>query len=59
MGLGFSNRNLRKDFHVRHEVDASLTTLILKACSLMIKIDELITILQTYKPHIVAITVTW
>ncbi len=31
----------------------------LDACSLMNKIDELITVVQTYKPHIVAITETW
>ncbi len=31
----------------------------LNACSLINKIDELITIVQTYKPHIVAITETW
>ncbi len=33
MGLGFSNRNLKKDVHVRSEVDASLTILMLNACS--------------------------
>ncbi len=59
MGLGLANRNLRKDVHVRSEVDASLTTLMSNACSLMNKIHELITIVQTYKPHIVAITETW
>ncbi len=59
MGLGFANRNIRKDVHVRREVDASLTILMLNACSLMNKIDKLITIVQTYKPHIVAITDTW
>ncbi len=58
MRLGLANRNLRKDVHVRSEVDASLTILMLNACSLMNKIDELITIVLTYKPHIVAITET-
>ncbi len=56
MGLGFANRNLRKDVHVRSEVDANWTILMLNASSLMNKIDELITIVQTY---IVAITETW
>ncbi len=56
MGLGFFNRNPRKDFHVRSEVDTSLTTLLLNACSLMNKIYELITIVQPYKPLIVTIT---
>ncbi len=59
MGLVFANRKLRKDVHVRNEVDASLTILILTACSLMNKVDELITIVQIYKPRIVAITETW
>ncbi len=59
MGLGFANRNLRKDVHVKSEVDASLMILMQNACSLMNKIDELITIVETYKPHIVTITETW
>ncbi len=59
MGQGLANRNLRKDVHVRSEVDASLTILMLNAYSLMNKIDEFITIVQTYTPHIVAITETW
>ncbi len=59
MGLGFFNRNLRKDVHVRSEVDASLTILLLIECSKITKIDELITIVQTYKSHIVTITETW
>ncbi len=59
MGLGFSNRNRRKDVHVRSEFEANLTILMLNACSLMNKIDEFITVLQTYKTHIVAITKTW
>ncbi len=44
---------------MRSEVDASLTTLLLNACSLMNKIYELITIVQSYKPLIVTITEIW
>ncbi len=43
MDLGLANRKI----------------LMLNACSLMNKIGELITIVQTYKPHIVAITEAW
>ncbi len=44
MGLGFSIRNLGKDFHETSKVDASLTVLLLNACSLLKRLHELTTV---------------
>ncbi len=59
MDLGFSDRNLRKNGYVKSKEDASLTILLLNACSLLNKFDEVITLSVFNKPHIIAITESW
>ncbi len=59
MDLGFSDRNLRKNGYVKSKEDASLTILLLNACSLLNKFDEVITLSVSHKPHIIAINESW
>ncbi len=39
--------------------DSSLTILLLNACSLLNKFDEVLTLPVSHKPHIIAITESW
>ncbi len=59
MDLGFSDRNFRKNGYVTSKENASLTSLLLNACSFLNKFDEVITLSVSHKPHIIAITESW
>ncbi len=57
--VGFSDRNFRKNGYVTSKEEASFTILLLNACSLLNKFDEVISLTVSHKPHIIAITESW
>ncbi len=44
---------------MKSKEDASLTILLLNACSLLNKFDEVISLTVSHKPHIIVITESW
>ncbi len=59
MDVGFSDRNFRKNGYVKSKEDTSLTVLLLNVCSFFNKLNEVITLSVSHKPHIIATTESW